>query len=91
MSQLSTAEILQRQAFLREQRDKLLALKKTAREKQLSDAERSAPTKRPVSARAAKSALRNDGAGEANPQDDRKMAMRRAIAEKLREEVVGKH
>jgi len=35
MSKLSEAEIRERQQFLRAQRDKLLAMKKEAREKQL--------------------------------------------------------
>lgn len=92
MSKLSPDEIRQRQDFLRQQRDKLLAMKKETREKQLQDAERSQGSKRPVSARAARSAM-NDRPAEqtaASAENDRKMAMRRAIAEKLREEVIGK-
>ena len=93
MSQLDPAALRQRQDFLRAQRDKLLALKKAAREQQLGEAARDQP-KRPASARAARSALRDDGGAGGDsalsPEDQRKMAMRRAIAEKLRAEVVGK-
>lgn len=89
---MSPGELKQRQDFLRQQRDKLLAMKKEAREKQLKDAERSAP-KRPMSARAARSALTKPPALPTAEQieDEKKMAMRRAIADKLREEVVGKY
>jgi len=89
MSQLSVDEIRQRQDFLRQQRDRLLAMKKEAREKQLREAERGRASQRPVSARAARSALQHhQSAGDADT--DKKMAMRKAIAEKLRQEVIGK-
>jgi len=92
MSQLSADEIRQRQEFLRQQRDKLLAMKKEAREKQLREAERDSGSHRPVSARAARSALQAPSAQElaATAESDKKMAMRKAIAEKLRQEVIGK-
>jgi hypothetical protein len=83
----------QRQDFLRQQRDKLLAMKKEAREKQLQDAEQSQHgSKRPVSARVARSAMQDDSPEKSkeSAENEKKMAMRRAIAEKLREEVVGK-
>ena len=67
-------------------------MKKEAREKQLQEAERT-QSKRPVSARAARSALSKGDAGvgnsKAKAEDDKKLAMRRAIAEKLRQEVIG--
>jgi len=92
MSQLSADEIRQRQEFLRQQRDKLLAMKKEAREKQLREAERDRGSHRPVSARAARSALQGSSAQQSlhTAENDKKMAMRKAIAEKLRQEVVGK-
>ena len=92
--QLSADEIRQRQQFLREQRDKLLAMKKEAREKQLREAERDRGSQRPVSARTARSALNAPAATQqshlATAENDKKMAMRKAIAEKLRQEVIGK-
>ena len=92
MSQLSEDEIRQRQQFLREQRDKLLAMKKEAREKQLRETEQDCGSHRPVSARAARSALRTAAAQQSphSAESDKKMAMRKAIAEKLRQEVIGK-
>ena len=53
LSQLSPEELKKRQEFLRQQRDKLLAMKKDAREKQLGVATQSQPG-RPQSARAAR-------------------------------------
>jgi len=93
MSRLSEDEIRQRQQFLRQQRDKLLAMKKEAREKQLGEAERDVGSQRPVSARAARSALHAAAGTQHSPRSadaDQKMAMRKAIAEKLRQEVIGK-
>jgi len=91
MSQLSADEVRQRQEFLRHQRDKLLAIKKEAREKQLREAERDRGSQRPVSARAARSALQTPAQqSAASVENDKKMAMRKAIAEKLRQEVIGK-
>lgn len=93
LSKLSPEEIRQRQDFLRQQRDKLLSMKKEAREKQLLDAEQTQGSKRPVSARAARIAMRDQPAAassEVSAENERKLAMRRAIAEKLREEVIGK-
>lgn len=79
-----------RQEFLRQQRDKLLAMKKEQREKQLGDAEKSGP-KRPSSARAARSAMRQPPEESAQAaEDEKKLAMRRAIADRLRQEVIGK-
>lgn len=67
-------------------------MKKEAREKQLKDAER-LQSARPMSARAARSAMSQKPVVAApqpstNPEDEKKMAMRRAIAEKLRQEVI---
>jgi len=91
MSRLSEAEILERQQFLRVQRDKLLAMKKEAREKQLQGELVETSQHRPVSARAARSALHGQRQTHADTtQADKKMAMRKAIAEKLRQEVIGK-
>ena len=89
LSQLSPDELRKRQEFLQQQRDKLLAMKKETREKQLGAAAKSQP-QRPQSARAARSAMKNGPETAGNKEDQKKMAMRKAIAEKLREEVIGK-
>ena len=68
-------------------------MKKEAREKQLHEAERDRGLHRPVSARAARSALHASAAQHSqdrSAENDKKMAMRKAIAEKLRQEVIGK-
>lgn len=89
---MSPGELAERQNFLRAQRDKLVALKKEQREKQLSLAAESQPS-RPQSARAARSALRQTSDGglsdEKKKEDEKKLAMRRAIADKLKQEVIG--
>jgi hypothetical protein len=92
LSQLSPDEIVRRQEFLRRQRDKLLAMKKEAREKQLEEVERTKGVMRPVSARAARVALHSSPAQQSatSVENEKKMAMRRAIAEKLRQEVISK-
>lgn len=93
LSQLSADEIRERQEFLRKQRDKLLAMKKEARASQLEEAERSHGAQRPVSARTARTALSTAATSQSSAtstDSDKKMAMRRAIAEKLRQEVIGK-
>lgn len=76
-----------RQDFLKQQRDKLIAMKAKEREKMLVKAEKANPG-RPSSARAAKNALKDDG--KAQQVDDKTLAMRRAIANKLKSEVIGK-
>jgi hypothetical protein len=90
LSQLSPDELKKRQEFLSKQRDKLLAMKKETREKQLGAATKSQP-QRPQSARAARSAMSkapSETPVAPSEEDQRKMAMRKAIAEKLRSEVI---
>lgn len=78
-----------RQEYLKQQRDKLLALKKQVREKRLGAAEvttavEGAPLLRPSSARVAKAAL----AGSTPKPTADAMQLRRALASKLKSEVV---
>ena len=47
MIQIDKDELAKRTAYLKQQRDKLLAMKKAEREKQLADAEASQGTSRP--------------------------------------------
>lgn len=86
LSQLSPAELQERQRYLKEQRDRLLAMKKEAREKQLGKAEQS-QSGRPQSARTARSALQGD-VDTLSEEEQKKIAMRKAIAAKLRQEVI---
>ena len=75
-------------------------MKKEERERQLADAEKSQMKSRPKSARAARSAFgkggRSGGAGGAAPAaagaaiDPQTLKVRRALAEKLKQEVIGK-
>ena len=81
------SELKRRTEFLKAQRDKLLAMKKAEREKQLEEVEKSSQMKsRPKSARAARSAF----GGKSTPKIDPKtLEARRALAEKLKAEVIG--
>ena len=85
-------ELRKRTEFLKAQRDKLLAMKKEEREKQLAEAEQQHVKSRPKSARAARSAFgrssapTDDGAG--GSIDPETLRIRRALAEKLKREVI---
>ncbi len=86
-SSQDAALMKERAEFLKQQRDKLLAMKKEAREKQLAKAEGS--SNRPRSARVARSAMDDDPALLASREEEaKKIEMRKAIAEKLRQEVI---
>merc|ERR1719367_1216042 len=86
-SDINPDELKKRTEFLKAQRDKLLAMKRAEREKQLEDVEKSSQMKsRPKSARAARSAF----GGKSTPKIDPKtLEARRALAEKLKAEVIG--
>ena len=72
---------------MKAQRDKLLAMKRAEREKQLEAAEKSQSRARPKSARAARSVLggKNMNVGI----DPQTLKARKALAEKLKNEVIG--
>ncbi|KAK2150854.1 hypothetical protein LSH36_385g01038 [Paralvinella palmiformis] len=88
LSKLSPDELKKRQEFLREQRDKLLTMKKQAREKQLGETTSQRP-QRPQSAHAARSAMAGKADSTKSAEDEKKIAMRKAIAAKLKAEVIG--
>ncbi|KAK3780668.1 hypothetical protein RRG08_028116 [Elysia crispata] len=92
MAGMSEKEYQQRVQFLKQQRDKLMEMKRKEREKQLLSAEHSQP-QRPASARAARAALSQEGDGKdkkgANAEDEKKLAMRRAIADRIKSELMG--
>ena len=75
-------ELKRRQEYLRQQRDKLLLMKRAERERMLA-AESESKEARPKSSRAARSAM----AGKIDPKT---MEMRKALAQALRREVVDK-
>lgn len=78
-----------RQDYLKQQRDKLVEMKKKEREKQLLSAEQIQP-QRPVSARNARSALQGgQDAKKVDPEEEKKLAMRKAIANRLKSELLG--
>ncbi|CAG5130675.1 unnamed protein product [Candidula unifasciata] len=93
MSGLTEEEYKKRAEYLKQQRDKLMEMKRKEREKQLLSAEKSQP-QRPASARAARAALQQGGAPQKpprlSPEEEKKLAMRRAIAERIKSELMGK-
>ncbi|XP_043235434.1 cilia- and flagella-associated protein 36-like [Amphibalanus amphitrite] len=82
-AKISAEEVAKRQAYLRQQRDKLLAMKRTERQKLLDSSEKREATKRPKSSRAARSAF-------AGKVDAKTLEMRKHLADALRREVVDK-
>ena len=92
MAGMSEEEYKKRVHFLKQQRDKLMEMKRREREKQLLSAASSQPA-RPASARAARNAMRQpEAAAEpAGPsEEDKKLAMRKAIANRIKTELMGK-
>lgn len=76
-----------RAEYLKQQRDRLLELKKQEREKQLS-AYTEAKPERPTSARVARQAVAGTIVDNTPRKDDKKIAIRKALADKLKKEVV---
>ncbi|XP_046564390.1 cilia- and flagella-associated protein 36-like isoform X1 [Haliotis rubra] len=92
MEAMSLDERQQRLKFLKEQRDKLVKMKKEEREKQLRRVE-SAQPQRPQSARAARAAMSGKTAEpeKRDPEMEKRLAMRKAIADRLKSEVIDRH
>lgn len=80
---INPEEIAKRQAYLRQQRDKLLAMKRSERGKLLETSEKREAKMRPKSSRAARSAF-------AGKIDTKTLEMRKHLADALRREVVNK-
>lgn len=87
-------DLKRREEYLKQQRDKLLQLKDKEREKQLDTYAKTQP-KRPVSARVARQAV--IGTSEIKEKDEsdsaadpKKLAMRKALADRLKKEVIYK-
>ena len=89
-SNIDPIELKKRTEFLKEQRDKLLAMKKAEREKQLAEVEQQQLRSRPKSAKAARSALKNRNISSSNI-DPETLKARQALAEKLKQEVISAH
>ncbi|CAG9565413.1 unnamed protein product [Danaus chrysippus] len=91
-TEVSEEDIRERQEYLKQQRDKLLAMKKQVREKKLGSLQNEGAgeglshSARPRSARAAQAAL----AGNTPQPASDAMLMRKALASKLKTEVVNK-
>jgi len=85
-NQINPDELKKRTEFLKAQRDKLLAMKRAEREKQLEDVENGQNVRsRPKSAIAARSMMN----GESLKIDPQTLKARKALAEKLKAEVIG--
>ena len=70
-------------------RDKLLAMKRAEREKQLEAVEKTQSRARPKSARAARSIMSGKPAAADEKIDPQTLKARKALAEKLKAEVIG--
>lgn len=81
-TRVKTADIEQRQEYLRSQRDKILLIKKQARARQILES----ANERPTSSRAAQKIID----GETVSADESSIQLRKLLAKKLREEVVDK-
>ncbi|XP_050296709.1 cilia- and flagella-associated protein 36 [Anthonomus grandis grandis] len=83
--EIDALELKKRQEYLRAQRDKLVAMKKEARQKQLNGNSSKAKNNRPKSAKAAEAVLTGGSIGAGQLQ------LRKTLAERLKAEVVDKN
>ncbi|XP_030766503.1 cilia- and flagella-associated protein 36 [Sitophilus oryzae] len=86
--EIDALELKKRQEYLKAQRDKLVALKKEARQKQLIVEGSSKAKERPRSARAAEAIL--TGEKPMTSSEPSQLQLRRTLAERLKAEVVDK-
>ncbi|XP_055948579.1 cilia- and flagella-associated protein 36-like [Argiope bruennichi] len=85
--EVTPLELERRQNYLRQQRDRILAMKKQERARRLSNTEEVITQARPKSARAARKVLRE----ESTDVDPQTLAFRKTLAAKLRSEVIDKN
>ncbi|KAL6744626.1 hypothetical protein Aduo_017546 [Ancylostoma duodenale] len=85
-SRLNSATVRSREEYLRMQRDRLLAMKASEREKQMNEVSQRAAQERPRTAKAARGLMRGS---KAAIETDEVLAARRAVLEKLRTEIDG--
>lgn len=86
-------EIIQRAAYMRIQREKLLNLKKQERAKRLQKFEDEQPVKRPMSSRVAQRVaqgceVEKPATSAVSEQEQKTLAMSRALRERLKKEVI---
>ena len=92
---MTEEELGRRTEYLKQQRDKLLAMKKQERQKQLATYTEQQPKDRPTSSRAARRVTAGEQAESpaskpSKEEEEKKLAMRRALADCLKREVVDK-
>eukprot|EP00057_Strongylocentrotus_purpuratus_P030842 XP_782861.1 PREDICTED: cilia- and flagella-associated protein 36 [Strongylocentrotus purpuratus] len=91
LSSADPSDLEKRAQYLKQQRDMLIAKKKSAREKSLDVYEQSQSAQaRPKSSRAARQATQGDVKMDVKV-DEKKLAMRKALAECLKNEVIDKN
>ncbi|XP_071490150.1 uncharacterized protein [Diadema antillarum] len=91
LSNADPSDLEKRAQYLKQQRDMLIARKKSARENSLDEFEKRQTTARPKSSRVARQAIQGDVKPEPEAQvDEKKMAMRKALAQCLKNEVIDK-
>ena len=87
-----------RAAYLKQQRDRMLELKKIEREKQLHQYTKGQSKQRPTSARVARQAISaeppsqptQEASSQPSEEEVKRIAMRKALAAKLKKEVIYK-
>ncbi|XP_033125864.1 cilia- and flagella-associated protein 36-like isoform X2 [Anneissia japonica] len=87
------AELKKREEYLKQQRDRLMAMKKKEREKSLNDFSKKEESKtRPNSSMAAKNATSGEVQVKSSDEaaENKKMKMRMALAQRLKKEVIQK-
>ena len=82
--------MIRREQYLKEQRDRIQKMKNEEREKQLLLYTKNAP-QRPAAARVVTNVVSGDGNEKTmSSEEQKKLAMRRVLAEKLKKEVIYK-
>lgn len=101
MSSNDDEDIEKRIAYLKQQRDRMLELKRKEREKTLDEYTKTQSKQRPTSARVARQAIGENAANKSDiatppttaapsAEELKRIAMRKALADKLKKEVVYK-
>ncbi|XP_065661080.1 cilia- and flagella-associated protein 36 isoform X2 [Hydra vulgaris] len=86
----SNEDMKKRELYLKQQRDRLLAMKNEERKKQLSLYTSNSQSEHPITSKAANNAVSGHFEKQFSEEDEKKIAIRRALAEKLKKEVINK-
>ncbi|XP_002165923.3 cilia- and flagella-associated protein 36 isoform X1 [Hydra vulgaris] len=86
----SNEDMKKRELYLKQQRDRLLAMKNEERKKQLSLYTSNSQSEHPITSKAANNAVSGHFEKQFSEEDEKKVAIRRALAEKLKKEVINK-